>query len=224
MTSLRTTSIIYDLDGTLIDSFPGIEAAFRRAVAVVLPGREVPSLRTYIGPPIRGIVRAVFGELPEECVSLIEQRFRADYDTNGCLECALFPGVDSILSRLGELGLRQFVVTNKPAYPTGRVFGKFQLSEFIERFVAVDTITPRFASKSEATQHLLVTSRIDPEQCVLIGDSPDDAEAAASTGVRFIGVAYGYGSARLPMKSRLLSRFTELPLLLGLPSESDLRL
>lgn len=212
---MGTAAIIYDLDGTLVDSCPGIETAFRRAAGAVLPGREVPALRPHIGPPIRGIATSVFGPLEEEALAGIERLFREIYDGETCLECELFPKVATTLEQLSARGIRQFVVTNKPQLPTERVLARLGLTRWIERFVAPDSVAPRFSSKALATTYLLQTTGLAPEDCLFVGDSPDDEEAARHNGMPFLGVAYGYGSARLPSAPALLSSFSLLPESLG---------
>lgn len=211
----RTSIIIYDLDGTLVDSCPGIDKTFRSVASKILPDKEVPSLRPFIGPSIRGIIHAVFGELSEEQVLQIERGFRDEYDNYGCLNCALFPDVWATLENLRKKNMRQFIVTNKPAVPTKAILKKLNLDQMMEWFVAVDSVTPRFTSKTAATRYLLARRNIQPEQCVFVGDSLDDYNAAVSTGIKFIGVNYGYGSHSLPENIQKLHGLSDLPHLIA---------
>ncbi len=86
---MKTENILFDLDGTLIDSFSGIEHSARAAIAAVMPQRELPDLRRLIGPPVREVLRRAVSEVGSEKLDELERRFRISYDTQGWKKCAL---------------------------------------------------------------------------------------------------------------------------------------
>lgn len=188
-------NIVFDLDGTLIDSVPGIEFSAQQAVAQVMPHLQgrVQGLRARIGPPIRDILGQLLPELDAAALDRVIRAFRASYDSLGWQKSLAFDGVVATLSQLRQRGLGLFVVTNKPIGPTRDILNMLQLHTFFEEVVSPNLQEPPFASKADMVRHLLVQRRLDPTSTLLVGDSEDDARAAAAAGLRFAAVSYGYG-------------------------------
>jgi phosphoglycolate phosphatase len=195
MAPSRIETVIFDLDGTLVDSMPGIEYAAENAWAAVWPGPACPSLRPLIGPPIREMFRRALPDAEAAILDALELAFRASYDTDGWRKTAVYPGVIETLARLTEWGVRCFGVTNKPSLPTQRILDHCGLRCYFGVFLSPDARVPRFASKAEAVAALLAEYALDRERTVLMGDTADDARAAAACGLRFVAFAGGYGAA-----------------------------
>jgi len=187
--------IVFDLDGTLIDSVPGIEYSARQAVAQVAPhllGR-VQGLRARIGPPIRDILGQLLPELDAAAVDQVMRAFRASYDSLGWQKSLAFDGVAATLAQLRQRGLGLFLVTNKPIGPTRNILDMLQLHAYFGAVVSPNVQEPPFASKADMVRHLLIQRQLDPASGLLVGDAEDDARAAAAAGLRFAAVSYGYG-------------------------------
>ncbi len=108
--------ILFDLDGTLLDSLPGIEYSVREAfVSCALPPPNA-SLRRIIGPPIRTILSQVAGVTDSVTLGNLEQAFRASYDSGGWRKTACYQEANRVLKVLHEHGHRLFVVSNKPLH------------------------------------------------------------------------------------------------------------
>ena len=214
---LSSQAIVFDLDGTLVDSLPGITWAARAALAKARPGSELPDLRPFLGPPIREIFRRVLPEAGPAMLTSLEREFRTAYDEAGWTKTAAFPGVPEALAKLRSLGMRCFGVTNKPAVPTQRILAHCGLDRFFEVFLSPDSRQPTFASKSAATRALLEEWHMDPRTTCLVGDTLDDAYAARACGVAFVAYSGGYGwsglCAELPGVERF-DDFSALPALL----------
>lgn len=199
MTQRDFRVVIYDFDGTLIDSCEGIEWAARAALADVLPERNLPEVRRFIGPPIRGVFQAALRaggfEASSMDIDALELRYRKLYDEQGCLRCSLFPGVRAGLERRCQAGIEQFVVTNKPQSPTRKICDALGLQPFIREWISPDNRTPRFSHKGESTLYLLKKRQLDPRHVIFVGDARDDAHAAHHAEVAFAAVSYGYGDA-----------------------------
>jgi phosphoglycolate phosphatase len=191
--SVRVESILFDLDGTLVDTFEGIEYSVRAAVAAVRPEVQLPPLRGFIGPPVPEILRRALPLLGEATVEEIVRRFRVSYDTEGWRRSTPYPGVPETLAALVTQGVRCAVVTNKPALPTRMILAELGLAGSFAAIVSSDSVQPRMSSKAEAVRHVLATLGLNAATTVLVGDSRDDAEAARATGVAFAAAAYGYG-------------------------------
>jgi phosphoglycolate phosphatase len=139
----------------------------------------------------RALPHAAFATL-----DALERAFRTSYDTEGWYRTAVYPGVIETLAHMAELGIRCFGVTNKPSLPTQRILDHCGLRPYFRAFLSPDARVPRFSSKAEAVAALLAEYALDRERTVSMGDTPDDAQAAAACGLRFVGFAGGYGGAR----------------------------
>src|SRR4051794_10201496 len=124
--------VLFDLDGTLIDSLPGIEASARAAVAAVLPERSLLSLRPYIGPPLPIMLRRVLGDLAEDVLARLVTAFRNHYDAAGWRTSVLFDGAREVLEQVVEGGAACYVVTNKRRGPALTILEHFGLLRFFQ--------------------------------------------------------------------------------------------
>jgi phosphoglycolate phosphatase len=192
---------LFDLDGTLVDSLPGIAHSFSIAMREVMPHLPVPDIGPLIGPPIRDICRqALVGKVVSSELDALEAVFRRDYDSDGWLLTVPYPGVLDNLPHIASAGVECYIVTNKPVLPTARILLRLGLDKIFQEVVTRDTRNPNFASKTEATLDLANRLRWQTEQIAFLGDSLDDAEAANACGFRFIAADYGFGqvSTRAP--------------------------
>ena len=164
---------IFDLDGTLIDSLPGIEQALAAAFATL--GRTLPpnTLRPLIGPPIRLIALRLDPTLTESETLEIERTYRSFYDNETWKSTSLFPEVESTLKALHRSGHKLFILTNKPSLPARRILDHFTLTNLFTAIVTRDSISPPFPTKSAMLAHLLTHHDLDPKHCLLVGDTPE---------------------------------------------------
>jgi phosphoglycolate phosphatase len=186
---------IFDLDGTLVDSYAGVVWAATQAVATVLPERQLPDLRPFIGPPIDQIFRRALALGNDARVPELVAAYRQLYDTEGYLNGVVYEGVISTLEWLKAKGASCFVVTNKPSLPTRRMLAHLRLADFFAEVCSPDCAGNSLGRKPETVAALLRRHQLARESSLLVGDSMDDAEAAAENGVAFAAVAYGYGNA-----------------------------
>jgi phosphoglycolate phosphatase len=203
-------AIIYDLDGTLIDSHSSIEEALNHAVATVLPGEYPPSFRPLIGPPVREILRMAIPKCSKASLLAMEQVYRQTYDNECCVKCECFPGVIETLTVIQSRGIRQFIATNKPSNPSRRILEATGLHQLVEVCVSPDSCSPHFSSKEHAVAWILSTSSLLGENCFFVGDSIEDCLSAKKNGIRFMGVSYGYGSRQLPDGEKRLQKISDL--------------
>jgi phosphoglycolate phosphatase len=207
-------TLVFDLDGTLLDSLPGIryslEAAFR---ACGLAVGEV-DLRSLIGPPIRTILARMAAKQPtEEELDQLERSFRWSYDSEGWRRTPHYEGAAEALRRLQAEGRRLFVVSNKPRHISMKILETEGTAGLFDEIVTKDSRTPMYQDKQEMMRYLLQKWEIAPEKCLMIGDTIEDAEAASKTGMRFCLVTHGYGAvpegSTVPVAFRI-GHFSEL--------------
>jgi len=209
--------ILFDLDGTLVDSLPGIEFSVREAFENCKLPAPTESLRQIIGPPIRAILARAGNVADESMLNTLERAFRVSYDSEGWHQSVCFPDAQRVLRLLHEDGHRIFVVSNKPRHVSLQILEREQILEYFETVVTRDSRSPNYDGKEEMIRTLLAEHSIRSEDCVMAGDTTEDAKAAAIVGIKFIWMTHGYGSAAqmgsLPAEHSLNSFSQFLPLI-----------
>lgn len=209
----RFHNLIFDLDGTLVDSLAGIEASIRHAAG----GRQLPPLRAQIGPPIAQMFWRMWPTLTETEHANLLKAFREHYDTEGCRDACLYPGVEETLKHLRKRGAILFVVTNKPIFPTRLILQGRGILHLFHDVISPDKRSPPFASKAEAVRVLRDQYQLNPAATAVVGDGLDDREAAAAAGFAFILASYGYGSAAGEGNAGALATLNSFSELVSLP-------
>jgi phosphoglycolate phosphatase len=206
-------SAIFDLDGTLIDSLPGIGWSIQAALSACGMAAGPFDLKPLIGPPIRAILAAVSGVGDAPALDRLERAFRSSYDSDGWRKTLLQPGAGQALEELRSRGIALWLVTNKPRLATGMILRELGLETFFRETVCRDSRTPPFASKAEMLLHLLDRRNLEPHRCLMIGDTLEDAQAASQARLRCALVPHGYGAgldAPLPAGCFLLRGWSGL--------------
>jgi len=189
----KLKNIIFDLDGTLIESFPGILQSLGHAVAKVNPSLDLTGLKIHIGPPLLKMLSAMWPHLAEEERDELLREFRQDYNNKGCLFSVAYPGIPEALHRFSSSGIKMFVLTNKPDAPTRKILKHLVLEGYFTEILSPDSMGAVFSAKSEGVFYLLNKYALMPGETVLMGDSLDDLNAARAGGLKFLEAAYGYG-------------------------------
>jgi phosphoglycolate phosphatase len=187
--------LVFDLDGTLVDSRPGIDRAAARAIAEVWPGRTPVGLASYIGPPIGVMFERAFPEATAIELEALVRGFRSAYDGGDWRETHAFEGLGEVLDAVEAAGGRSFVVTNKPHVATQRILDHLGVLERFADVVSPDGPQGPFASKADAIGDLLRRYAPGLARAAYVGDAIEDRVAAQLTGLPFVAVAYGYGAA-----------------------------
>ena len=134
--------ILFDLDGTLLDSLPGIEYSVLAALkSCNLPPPQT-SIRELIGPPIRTILSSAARTAEVSALDALEKAFRASYDSDGWLKTPCFPGADEVLRIMSEQNYRLFVVSNKPKHIAMKILEQNDIVNRFEMIVTRDSRSP----------------------------------------------------------------------------------
>ncbi|MBA4015780.1 MAG: hypothetical protein C0483_01190 [Pirellula sp.] len=222
---IAASQVLFDLDGTLVDSHPGIAWSASVALSEVLPEVIVSVSPHLLGPPIREIFQRLLEAESRECtpelLDELEQAFRRSYDTEGWRRSRTYPEVGETLRQLHWSGFELFVVTNKPRAATRRILGRLELLPLFVEVVSPDSRTPRYENKAAMIHELVVRHDLDRESTCYVGDTRDDQIAAAAANVAFIPIGYGYGTPDSASGISPLSRLSSLGNVLRLsPSAS----
>lgn len=196
MTSLaadtRPQLVIFDLDGTLTDSAPGIVASFRHALAAV--DAETPDgdlADRIVGPPIHHTLATLgLGERVDEAVAA----YRADYTRRGWAMNALYDGVADLLADLRSAGVRLAIATSKAEQTAQRILEHFGIADRFE-VIAGASLDGTRATKADVVAHALRQLDPLPDRVLMVGDRAHDVEGAAEHGISTVVVGWGYGKS-----------------------------
>jgi phosphoglycolate phosphatase len=187
-------SILFDLDGTLLDSLPGIEFSVRAAFASCGLPLVHENLRGLIGPPIRTILSQAGDVRQGSSLDALEMAFRLSYDSEGWRKTTCYPDAVVVLRTLREQAHRLFVISNKPRHISVQILEREAILDLFEEIVTRDSRSPAYPGKEEMIRHLLAEHGLSPDDCLIIGDTMEDAIAAATNGIRFLCMTHGYGA------------------------------
>jgi phosphoglycolate phosphatase len=190
------TCVLFDLDGTLTDSAPGITASLARMFETL--GQPVPSpaqLVEYVGPPLLDSLMA-FGGMTEPAARNALDIYRADYASHGAFDSAVFPGIRGLLQRLNAAGIPLALATSKPELQATRILEHFGLAQYFDVITGATEDESRSAKADVVQEALrrLNEQGVDLEHTVMVGDRQYDVEGAAAHGLPTILVEWGYGS------------------------------
>jgi phosphoglycolate phosphatase len=181
--------VLFDLDGTLVDSAPGIAASVRAAVASLgLPAPSAAQLRAMVGPPLQDGFSVVFG-LRGADVHRAVTAYRAHYTAGAMLDAPPYAGVPELLDRLRSAGATLAVATSKPEAFAVRILGHVGL---LDRFASVHGATLDGAVRhKEQVVAAALARHPQGRSPVLVGDRAQDVLGAAALGLPCIGAGWG---------------------------------
>ena len=186
-------TVLIDLDGTLVDSEPGIAASFRAALEA-LGHTPDPALdiTAAIGPPIEDIARGLLSSYGDDRVAEAVAAYRDDYRKRGLLLCRPYPGVPETLVDLHEAGARLMLATSKRQTFARSILENQGLDHL---FAAIHGSEPGggLDRKPELIAHIVERHGLSPDLCVMVGDRDLDVIGAHANGMRALGVLWGYG-------------------------------
>lgn len=190
-------TILFDLDGTLIDSAPGILTSFS---AVLKEARIEPLLSlddSLIGPPLRMTMKMLTGIEAADELDVLVERFKTIYDEKGFRETRAYGDIPELLETLQSMGVSMAIATNKRRIPTLRILEYFDWCRFFAVVGTLDTTTPPHGDKASLIRAVMLETGASPGSSLYVGDKPEDGLAARANGLAFVAAGWGYGEWEL---------------------------
>ena len=192
------SDVIFDLDGTLIDSSDSIVASFRTVFGEFGLCPVKPFTSDLFGPPLMEMLQLLTGTQDEAVLRPLEKAFKAHYDSKGYKNTKVYPGIDKLLLDLKRSGIKMYIATNKRIYPTEKILNLLEWNNFFEGIYALDAFSPPARSKTELLEKIMVKHKFKHEKIVYIGDRKEDKLSSESHGIPFIRANWGYDPVSVP--------------------------
>lgn len=199
-------AILFDQDGTLLDSAPGIKkCAIEVLKTLGVPNKPYEEMNYFIGPPLRECFK--LSNVPEDKLDEAVLLFREIYQEKGGFDAKIYSGIVEALKELKRLGYFLFVCTSKGKPVAVDVLTHFGLAPLFDGIYGA-TIDGKVTKKKDIIAKCLEENK--PDIAIMVGDTYLDVEGANANNIKTIGVTYGYGD-----KNRMIeegaSSFTDSP-------------
>lgn len=184
-------AILFDVDGTLIDSAPGILNTLERVFRDMGVDVTNVNLRRYIGPPLRKSFAEHFSDPAK--IEEATERYRVIYHEKGSHEGGVYPGVPEMLRRLKDAGFTLCTATCKPTEVVTPILEEQGIAGYFA-FVGGASMDESRDTKTDVIRYVLSQPALQGKRVLMVGDRSDDLQGAANCGLDAAGVLYGYGS------------------------------
>lgn len=184
--------VLFDLDGTLLDSAPDLYAALLAHCAEqVVPPPPYAPVREVVSRGARAVLRCAYAAHDELALDALLPRYLELYQRVMGEQTAPFDGIDSLLERIEGHGLRWGIVTNKAGFLTDELLLRIGWGGRASAVVSGDTLPVK---KPDTAPVLLACERagLDPAHTLFVGDDRRDVEAGAAAGLYTVAVSWGY--------------------------------
>jgi len=214
-------AIVFDLDGTLVDSAPDLHAAVNRLLARSgRPTLALDQVKGMVGDGVAKLVEralAATGGVPAsgdvEGLAQWVSRYLDEYEGHGTDLSRAFPGVTKTLARFYDAGILMAVCTNKPQTATMQVLKGLELASYFDAVIGGDALD---GVRKPDPRHLLGVIEalgVDPAQAVMVGDHANDLACGRAAGTPVVLCAYGYSATPVGTlgADAVIERFEDLP-------------
>jgi len=189
---MKFASIIFDLDGTLLDSSGDILSTLSLAIEETGLCPAVRPDKAVVGPAVSEMLKKLLPSISPSQTDAAVSAFRKHYDASSYPGTKFYPGMRETLDRLRSEGVRLFIATNKPEVPTRRVLDAVHAGPF-DGMVCVNSLPGRTLSKADMISKILVDWQLDKDSTLMVGDCDSDMTAAKASGIKGAAVLWGYG-------------------------------
>lgn len=189
--AIRT--ILFDLDGTLLDTAPDLAAALNTVLQENRrPVMPYESIRPVVSHGGMALIKLGFGLAEDDPrFDPLRQRLLTVYRENISQQTTLFPGMEALLQAIEERGMQWGVVTNKPGWLTDPLLEDLQLHTRAACVISGDTLSERKPHPAPLL-HACELTGTPPQQCLYVGDARRDVEAGKNAGMHTMVALFGY--------------------------------
>lgn len=186
-------AVVFDLDGTLLDTIPDIADNVNLALEKFgYKKREYSEIRAFIGNGAKMLVKRCLGEdVAEETVQACLEYYNQIYTASKSPKTALFDGIEDVLVKLKQKGYKLAILTNKPQPTTDEVY-KTYLERFNFDLVVGQSPLVKCKPDKEAVLNILKQLNVQPENAYMVGDGETDVLTAVNAKMKCITVLWGY--------------------------------
>ena len=184
-------NILFDFDGTLFDTSPGILRGIRYSLKK--SGREVgedTELYKFIGPPLLSRAFMEFYGMSEEEAEHTKEVYRAYYREKGVMECAPYPGAEECLRALQSAGRKLAIATSKPIRFARQILERFGFARYFDAVCGAES--DAHAGKTEIVAAAIKRLNAKPADCVMVGDRKYDILGAKENGIPCVALDSGF--------------------------------
>lgn len=184
--------ILFDFDGTLVDSADCILVSYQELFDEFKITPEVELVKNIIGPPLVETLRLLTCSRDEQLLYKMSERFKAIYDDKAAIETLPYERISELLTMLISLGKRLYIATNKRSTPTISVIQHLKWQHLFHGIYSIDSLSDK-KTKTNLLGKMMSEHQILPDEALYIGDRHDDAIAAENNNLSFLAVTWGYG-------------------------------
>lgn len=198
----RFDNILFDLDGTIMESAPGITRSVQYALAQMgMEENDLSKLEYFVGPPLSQSFIDVYGFTREQCDEAISH-YRERYSTIGIFECEPYAGIPELLRDLSAAGVHLAVASSKPQNYVLQILDHFHIHDAF-----TVAIGPSLADDGDRMENgneckiRVVRTALEQlgaigagDHAAMVGDRAFDIQGGITNGVTPVGVTYGYGT------------------------------
>lgn len=192
-TSKIYSDILFDLDGTIINSYEGITNGIKHVIRTLnIKNFDDDSFKKFIGPPIEKSFIKYFEGIDESNIEHTVGIYRDYYKETGIYECYLYPNIIECLTILKDNNKKIYLATAKPKIFATIILSHFNIDSFFEKIYGVEFTGP-IKNKYDVISHAIKDSNLDTNSSIMIGDREDDVIASKKLGLDVLSVRYGFG-------------------------------
>jgi phosphoglycolate phosphatase len=195
--------VLFDFDGTLIDSAPYVLTAYREAFKSFDITPKVEINEAIIGPPLVNTVQMLLGDDHHPLVQPLVDKFMALYDGGVAENTFFYDGVADLINNLKSQGCRLYIATNKRYKPTVAILEHLGFFGTFTDVRAVDQLPTDKRSKATLIKEICEDYAITLNEAIYVGDKLDDFKAADANNMTFLAAGWGYGEWKAPFKIAL---------------------
>ncbi len=186
-------AVLFDLDGTLIDSSEGITKSVQYTLDYYgIEEHDLKKLRCFIGPPLKLSFMNHYNFTEEQAIEAVA-KYRERYQPIGIYECSLYPGVEECIRALKKKGYLIGMASSKPEVSCRKILEHFNIIDLFDDVVGA-TLDGRIDTKEEVLNEVMRRwEHVDKNDMCLIGDTLFDVEGANQVGIKTVGVSFGFG-------------------------------